>query len=256
MGPLLAGRRIAVTRAASQAYELAEPLRQLGAQVDVASLIRVQPAPFEGELRAALADLNSFDWLVFTSVNGVELFLEALRRQGGAEAALARLRIACVGPATAAAAARHGLHADALPDEFIGDALPAALAAQGSLQGKRVFLARAGGARSALPEGLRERGARVSDVEVYRSVADEAGATALRALIEADLIDVVTFTSSSTVRYFCSLVGSVGRALVASIGPATSDTARQLGLTVAIEADPHTVEGLVTAISRHFRRDR
>lgn len=238
--------RIAVTRAAQQAEELLAPLRARGATVQATPLIRVVASPIDGELRATIQNLDQFDWVVFTSVNGVELFVSAC---GG------KLSnpVACVGEVTAAAARSYGLDVRIIPDEYIGQAIARTLAQQADLSGKRILLARAGGAASDLPQALREGGARVSDVEVYRSQPNETGARKLADLIAADDVDIITFTSSSTVRYFAAHVGALGEAKAVVIGPATKQTALQHGIAVAAQAEPHTTAGLVKAIEMLWR---
>lgn len=235
--------RIAVTRAVQQAEELAVPLRALGATVRVTPLIRIVPAE-----DLALPDLTQFDWIVFTSANGVAEFVA---RAHDALDGL-RAKIACVGPATAAAAARHGLVTDAMPHEFMSDALADALRAHGDLHDKQILIARAGGARQELPRRLTQAGARVSDLELYRSEIDARGARELKQHISNDDVDVVTFTSGSAVRYFAREIGDPGKAIVAVIGPMTAEAAREHGLEVRIAANPHTTEGLAAAISNYF----
>jgi uroporphyrinogen-III synthase len=249
---VLKGLRVAVTRAASQAEDLAAPLRAAGAAVLPTPLLRIVPAGDTPEIAAAIGQLAEYDWIVFTSVNGVDVFAEALARAGAASAPN-RASIACVGPATAAAARKHGWTASVIPEEFVGHAIADALATRADLAGSRILLARAGGARAELPERLRALGAFVTDAELYHSALDEAGAKRLRAHIENDEVDLLTFTSGSTVRYFTQAVGGPGRAMVAVIGPMTADAARRCGLRVEIEAEPHTTAGLVAAIVQHFR---
>lgn len=248
---VLSGVRVAVTRAAAQADELAAPLRRAGADVDLTPLIRVVPANDFAPIRDVIGRLAEFDWIIFSSVNGVELFADAMRR-AGADAGIPRASIACVGPATAEAARKHGFEASVIPDEFVGHAIADALAARAELNGTRVLLARAGGARLELPDRLRSAGAIVTDVELYRSVLDADGARELRDAVAAEALDLVTFTSASTVRHFIEAVGTPGRARVAAIGPITADALRRGGMAVDIEADPHTVDGLVAAIVRYF----
>jgi uroporphyrinogen-III synthase len=250
----LTGIRIAVTRAAEQADELAGALRDRGAEVVVTPLIRIEPRIDEGEVRAAIADLPTYEWIVFTSVNGVDLFMQALRSAGreiGKEAG-----VACVGPATAAAAARHGLRTSVIPDEYVGHAIADALAAHVPLQGARILLARAEGGSAELPERLSAGGATVVDIRLYRTVADAAGSRALRAELERGALDVITFTSGSTIRYFNEMVGTPGRAKVAVIGPVTAEAARKAGMKVDIVAVPHTAEGIVGAIAGYFEENR
>jgi uroporphyrinogen III methyltransferase / synthase len=249
---VLKGLRIAVTRAAAQAEELAAPLRAAGAEVILTPLIRIVGAGDTPEIRQSLESLHEFDWIVFTSVNGVDLFAQALARAGRVLAP-GGTSIACVGPATAATARAHGWQASVIPEEFVGHAIADALAARADLAGRRILLPRAAGARAELPERLRAAGAAVTEVELYRSAMDEAGAARLRAHIEGDGLDLLTFTSGSTVRYFTQAVGGPGRAKIAVIGPMTADAARRGGLDVQIQAEPHTTAGLVAAIVQHFR---
>jgi uroporphyrinogen III methyltransferase/synthase len=248
---VLKGLRVAVTRAAAQADELAAPLRAAGADVVLTPLIRIVPAETTPAVRDAVAHVREYDWIVFTSVNGVDLFARALAR-AGAVIAPGDASIACVGPATAIAAGKHGWTPSVIPEEFVGHAVADALAARVDLAGKHILLARAGGARAELPERLSAAGATVTDIELYHSALDEAGAERLRTRIERDEVDLLTFTSGSTVRYFTEAVGGPGRAKIAVIGPMTADAARRSGLNVQIEAEPHTTAGLVTAIVQHF----
>jgi uroporphyrinogen-III synthase len=249
---VLKGLRVAITRAAAQAEDLAAPLRAAGAEVLLTPLIRIVPSGDAPEIATAIEQLPAYDWIVFTSVNGVDVFAEALARAGAAIAP-DRASIACVGPATAAAARKHGWTASVIPEEFVGHAIADALAARADLAGSRILLARAGGARAELRERLLALGAIVTDTELYHSDLDEAGAMRLRAHIENDEVDLLTFTSGSTVRYFTQAVGGPGRAKVAVIGPLTADAARQCGLSVEIAAQPHTTAGLVAAIVQHYR---
>lgn len=254
-GPL-AGIRVAVTRARSQADDLAQPLRRAGADVLIAPLIRITPMIDSENVRAAVRETGKYDWVVFSSANGVELFIEALRLEGVTVGSLGALRVACVGPATAAAAERNGIRTDVIPEEFVGDAIADALAQYGSMSGSRILLARAQGGRAVLPRLLAEQGAHVTDMELYRSDPDHEGAALLRERMSADLVDVVTFTSGSTARYFARLVGDPGRAVVAVIGPATAEVVASLGMRVLVEADPHTSEGLVDGIIRYVAESR
>lgn len=247
--------RIAVTRPAAQAEELAQPLRELGAQVVITPLIRIVPTVDNHALRKALQELESFDWIIFTSANGVDVFVNAMR-VGGRELSALRGSIACVGPATAAAARGHGLETDVMPETFVGEAIADALSAREDLTGRRVLIARAGGARQELPARLADAGAIVSDVELYRSAADPEGARILREHISSHAVDVVTFTAGSAVRHFAQEVRDAGSALIAVIGPVTAAAARENGLEVHIEANPRTTEGLVAAIAKHFAATR
>jgi len=245
----LGGIRIAVTRARPQAEELAAPLRALGAEVVAAPLIRIEPQLDSPGVQSAIALVEEFDWIVFTSANGVELFAAALAAAGRARPPG---RIACVGPATARAARARGFEPALMPGDYTGVAVAGALVAEQAVAGRKVLLARAGGAGTELPRLLEAEGAQVTDIALYRSGADAEGAAVLRAEITAETLDVVTFTSGSSVQYFGSGVGDAGRALVAVIGPVTAVVARAHGLIVSIQGTPNTVDGLVAAIARHF----
>jgi uroporphyrinogen III methyltransferase/synthase len=233
----LHGQVVAVTRARAQASELADRLRGLGAEVVETPAIRIEP------LEADIPDPATHSLVCFTSPNGVRLYFAAL---AGDARALAGARIAAIGPGTAAALREHGIEADVVPDRFVAEGLLEALAGE-ELHGRRVLVARAAEARDTLPEGLRERGARVDVVALYETVAEpltDAQTEALRAAT------YVTFTSSSTVRFFLSGGGSVpAGARVASIGPVTSATLREHGLEPAVEAERHDIDGLVSALT-------
>ncbi|MGQ0561400.1 MAG: uroporphyrinogen-III synthase [Gemmatimonadota bacterium] len=247
----LAGLRIAVTRAADQAAELALPLRERGAEVIITPLIRIVPSLEAAEVRAAAARVARYDWIVFTSANGAHAFAAALRG-AGIDRWPPNVALACVGPATAAAAREHGFEPALIPEEYTGDAIAEALLERADLRGRRVLLARAGGARQTLPERLRQAGARVQDLALYRSEADPEGSRRLRQAIAAEALDLITFTSGSAVRYFVESMGGAVPVPVAVIGPVTADEARQRKLDVRIEAEPHTIAGLVSAIERYF----
>jgi len=255
----LAGRRIAVTRAREQAGDLARELEALGAEVVAAPTIRIAPLADLAALRAALTRVPPYDWIVFTSQNTVQVMCDRLAEWELAPRDVARAAVAAIGPATAEALVRRGVVPDLVPDRFVAEAVVAALAARGDVRGKTVLLPRAREARDALPDGLRALGALVDVVPVYETIREPGDGSKLAAEILAGTIDIVTFTSSSTVRGFAELVGgpvaASGRFAAAVIGPVTAGTARELGITVAIEAQDYTVPGLVDAIVRHFERD-
>ena len=242
----LFGRTVVITRAREQASELRTRLVALGANVLEMPAIRLVPIDF------ALPDLSTFGWIVFTSANGVEAFFDRGLVPAGLDArALAPARIAAIGPGTAAALARRGLRADLVPERFVAesllDAFPAGSAAEGS---PRVLLARAEVARDVLPAGLAAKGYEVEVLSVYRTepVAPDPE-TAAR--VQSGGVDAITFTSSSTVDNFCDALGAPvpdPQPSVVSIGPVTSETARKRGLRVDVEADPHTIDGLVEAL--------
>ncbi len=239
-----------------QAADLAQALAELGAEVVAAPAIRIAPLADLEALRAALADLARYQWIVFTSQNTVHVVFDRLPDWGLAPRDLARAAVAAIGPATADALARRGVTPSLVPERFVAEAVVAALAARGDLQGKRILLPRARGARDALPDGLRALGALVDVIPVYETVRETGDGSALAADILAGKIDAVTFTSSSTVRHFIDIVGreaaASGRFAAAVIGPVTAATARELGLAVTIEAARFTVPGLVDALAQYF----
>ena len=251
----LSGRRIVVTRARAQASDFAAQLEELGAEVVQFPTIRIAPAADPEPLRRAVADAGSFDWIVFTSVNGVERFWYELAQQGCDARHLGGVSVCAIGPATAAELARRGVVADLVPDEFVAEAAVQALLRAG-VEGKRVLLPRADIARALLPEQLRAHGAEVVEVDAYTTVRDGTDAERVARRIAEGSIDLVTFTASSTVRGFVELVGAeVGAAKVASIGPVTTNTARELGVRVDVEAEEYTIPGLVRAIRELCARD-
>lgn len=245
-GRPLFGRRVVVTRARAQASELSDRLRELGAEVVEAPTIAVtEPDDRGAALQAALADIGGYDWLVITSPNGVARTFDLIPDAR----VLARVRVAAVGPGTAAALAERRIVADLVPDRFVAEALVDAFPAAPSTGG-RVLLARAAAARDVLPDGLRSAGWEVHDVAAYRTVPVPVDDATAELIAHAD---AVTFTSSSTVTNLCHAV-SIERVppVIASIGPITSATARSLGLAVTVEAEPHTVDGLVDALVRQL----
>lgn len=252
----LSGKRVVVTRARAQASGFAAGLESLGAEVIQLPVIRIAPPGDPAPLRAAAEAVDGFDWIVFTSANGVDRFFQTLGEVGRDARALAGVRACAIGPATAEALARHGVRADLVPGEFVGEAVVGALAAATELNGARILLPRAEVARDVIPAGLRARGAEVVEVAAYRTVRDGAGADEARRRLEAGEVDFVTFTASSTVRSFAELVGTAaGRAKVASIGPVTSRTVRELGMEVDVEAEEYTIPGLLRAIRAAVERD-
>jgi uroporphyrinogen III methyltransferase/synthase len=245
----LRGRTVMVTRPRAQAGEMARDLERLGARVILFPTIRIEDPDDAGPLREAVGYAESFDWIVFTSVNGVDRFWAELRAQGGDTRRLAGVSICAIGPATAAAIELEGATPDVVPVDFVAEGVVAALAGEADLAGARILLPRAQVARAVLPEALRQHGAEVLEVAAYRTVPDGAEADRARAAIDGQDVDVITFTSSSTVRSYVQLLGArTGGAVVASIGPITSDTAREVGLDVDVEAAEYTVPALIDAI--------
>jgi len=248
----LFGQRIVITRDRGQSPLLAEPLEALGAEILFVPVIEIVDAAEKSSLERAIANLRSYDWLIFTSVNGVRHFVEALDRSGRDLRDL-RGKLCAIGPATRAAIEALHLRVDVMPEEYVAESLVEALAGE-ELKGKRVLLPRAAVARDLVPDTLRERGAVVDVVEAYRTVIPaDAVARAKEAL--AHKPDWITFTSSSTVTNLVAVAGREALAgiKIASIGPVTSATARAAGLVVNVEAEPHTIEGLVHALAAEPR---
>jgi len=246
----LFGLRILVTRARAQASTFLDRLRALGAEAVSFPTIRISPPSDGGEaLAAAAQEAARFDWLIFTSVNGVVCFWDALRDAGLDVRALGDSRICVIGPATSAELARRGIIADLVPERYVAESVIEAFDGAGGVAGCRILLPRAEEARDLLPRALAERGAEVSDVPAYRTDPDGTGAAEIRSRLSKGSIDVITFTASSTVRNFVRFIGSdIGDATVASIGPITSHAARNAGLPVHVEAERYDIPGLLDAL--------
>jgi len=253
----LFGRRIVVTRAREQASSLSDALRALGAEPLEFPVIRIAPPRDLGNLDAALARLASYHWVVFTSANAVAAVRGRLDALGMDARAFAGCRIAAIGPATASALGAMGLRADFVPSRFVAEAAAEEWPDR-DLAGQRVLIPRAREAREVLPRSLEERGAAVDVVAAYETVLDDSAAAELRRQLRDSTVDAVTFTSSSTVRNFVQCLGEDWRGLLASvpcfsIGPITSQTARELGIEPVAEAPEHTIPGLVQVLVNHFQ---
>lgn len=261
----LFGRRVLVTRAREQSAGFVEALGDEGAAAVEFPVLRFE-GPTDGAPLArafeALAE-GAYRAVAFTSQNGVARFFDGLDARGLDARAFGRAKVVAIGPATAAALKARGVRPDAVAKEFIGEGVARAVAdlLGGEIMGARVLLARAEVARDALPAALRAMGAAVDVVAAYRTVAAPADEVeALRASLRAGELDAVTFTSSSTVTNLCDALGPdapalLTRAVVASIGPVTSETARARGLTVAVEATEFTAAGLLDALRAHYERN-
>jgi uroporphyrinogen-III synthase len=259
--PLL-GVRVLVTRARAQARETAALLRARGAIARVLPTIRLAPPTDPAPLARAVAALDRYDWVVFTSANGVDAWFANLRAQGLDARALGGRRLAAIGPGTGAALEAHGLHADLVAREHRGEGLATALLEHIELAARartRVLLPRAEVARDALPEMLAAAGVTVDVTPAYRTdPVDPSAADALRAAIAGRRVDAVLFTASSTVAQFCALFDDPPAATrdlrLASIGPITSETMRARGLRVDVEASPYTMTALIDALEASYRR--
>jgi uroporphyrinogen III methyltransferase/synthase len=210
-----------------------------------APAIRIEPRPLAGELLEAVSRVRDYALICLTSPNGVRLLFDALGQVGQDARALAGATVAAIGPGTAAELERHGIRADVVPERFVAEALVEELAGV-PVEGRRALIARAAEARSLLPDALRERGAEVDDVALYDTRAESLDDGSRERLARATH---VTFTSSSTVRFFLDAGGELpAGARLVSIGPVTSATARELGLHVDVEASRHDIDGLVDAL--------
>src|SRR5256712_12793634 len=252
----LQGRRIVVTRAREQAGELVRALEARGAEAVLAPVIRIQPLENLGALRAALTGLSAYRWVVFTSQNAVQIVFDRLVAWGLTPRVFRATSVAAIGAATADALTLRGVVPALVPDEFVAELLAEALirSSGGTLAGARVLIPSAEDAREVLSTPLRQHGADIEPIAVYRTVPVRSDLSALAAEIRGGRIDAITFTSSSPVRSFVVLGGPAaatsGGFVAATIGPVTAGTARELGLRDILEAEPHTVQGLVDAPAR------
>ena len=256
---LLRGRRVVVTRPRDQAARLAALLEAYGAEVEAVPTIRLEPPEDWGPLDAAVRRLPDFAWIVFTSVNGVAAFRERLRQAGLDAGALAPSRVAAIGPETAAALRRDGVRAEVVPAEYRAEGLLEVLGPRVGVGGE-VLLVRATEARDVLRRELEARGARVTVAPAYRTVLVTEGAARIVRLLEARQVDVVTFTSSSTVRGFVALLPSdamhrlLANVVLAAIGPITGATLAEYGLPTRVMPREYTVPALASAIAAYFAR--
>jgi uroporphyrinogen-III synthase len=256
----LTGCRVLVSRAKRQAGALSSALRDLGCNVIEIPFIEIRPPRSYQPLDHALRNLADYDWLILTSVNGVEALFDRMTKKRLEPSALKHLKIAAIGPATKKAIEQRSLTVDVTPKEYVAESVVRALRRR--VKGKRVLLVRARVARDVIPRELRNAGATVDVVEAYETVVPQSSAKRLRALLanEKRRPHAITFTSSSTVRNFVQLLGlrnartalkkpaSHNGVHTASIGPVTSTTLREFNLPVDIEAKEYTILGLVAAI--------
>ncbi|MFZ2063576.1 MAG: uroporphyrinogen-III C-methyltransferase [Candidatus Binatus sp.] len=255
----LFGRTIVVTRARAAASEFATALRRLGAEVVEFPTIETAPprsyaAVDRAIKRVSTPSRDSFDWIIFTSAMGVESFIERLKSQGRDIRTLRNASIAAIGPATAARLADYALEVAAVPDEYRAEEIVSAIGIK-QIRGKRFLIPRAEVAREALPEILRDKGAKeVIVAPTYRTVKPKGPQiTRMRKMIASGAIDLVTFTSSSTVTNFCELIGTSGKGIrVAAIGPITAATAEDRGFDVVVRPRKYTIEALTEAIRVYF----
>ncbi|HWR14554.1 MAG TPA: uroporphyrinogen-III synthase [Terriglobales bacterium] len=252
----LQGKRVIVSRAKEQAGSLSNLLQEKGAEVLEIPFIEIHPAQSYEALDKAIENLLAYDWLILTSVNGVSALFSRLEKQGKSEADLLHLKIVAIGPATRKAIEKHGIPVDIMPKEYVAEAVVEEM--RGQVKGERVLLVRAKVARDVIPNALRDLGAKVHVMEAYETIVPETSRTAImEALKSTHKPWAITFTSSSTVKNFVELVGEenahsnlLDGVKLASIGPVTSGTLRELGLRVDIEAKEYTIPGLVEAMAK------
>jgi uroporphyrinogen-III synthase len=260
----LEGCRVAVTRPDDHAAGLAALLREAGAVPVLMPLIAIEAARDAAPLRAAVASLQSYDWIVFTSSTAVRCLSAALQAVAGAAAdpparaaVTPRARIAAVGPATAQAVEDvFGWTVDAVPPQQVGGAVVEAMLACAPVAGRRVLWPRAEAARDALPRDLRRAGALVDDPVAYHTVPRADAARELARMLDYAELDAVILTSPSAVACLASARPRIGRAVICAIGPATAAAARAHGLPVHVEPRAHTIPALVESLRQHLQREQ
>ena len=252
--PLL-GKRIVVTRTRKQASALSNKLRALGAHVIELPTIRIEPPSNLREFAELVQDAHIYDWIVFTSANGVEAFFDIFFKLYDDAREIGGVRIAAIGPATAQRVKDFHLHVDLQPEEFVAEAVVREFKKQGSIENERILVVRAEKARDVLPKELSAAGAIVDEAFAYRTVPETRDTSGAQRQLAQGGADLITFTSSSTVENFLALGLPWPKGMrVASIGPITSKTVRDQGLNVDIEARRHDIDGLVQAIRELFAR--
>jgi uroporphyrinogen-III synthase len=268
----LQGLRVLVGRARHQASALSAGLRNLGAEVIEIPFIEIRKPVSYQPLDSALQHLENYDWMILTSVNGVEALWERSKRLKLGKKQFKHLQIAAIGPATSKAIRKSGLNVDVVPDEYVAESVVKSL--KNKVKGKRVLLARAKVARDVIPRELRKLGAEVDVVEAYETIIPKSSRLRLQAVLKDPKRrpTVITFTSSSTVKNFVELLGkgaghggprprkpvpsTFAGIQFASIGPITSFTLRELGLPVNVEAKDYSIPGLITAVASLVKASR
>jgi len=253
----LFGKGVVITRPERQADDLAELLIKEGANPIGFPTIKIIPPPDWSELDTAIKNLEDYDWLIFTSANGVSFFFERLLVKGKDIRDLKGVKICCIGPATAQQVQNRGIRVDLVPAKFISEGILKSFSRK-KMKGKRILIARAFRARDVLPEGLKKLGADVDVVTTYVTVASEKKKSDLKTLFKENHVDVLTFTSSSTVDNFIKIAGrkfSLPEGVrIACIGPVTAAAAKKAGLSVDIHQEEYTMEGLVGALTDYYSK--
>jgi uroporphyrinogen III methyltransferase/synthase len=261
----LFGKRVLVTRPQGQAAELVEQLESMGAEAIEAPTIRIMQPDDYGPLDEACRSVGAFDWIIFSSTNAVDVFLERLLKTPSDLRALGGVKLCVVGPSTAERLADHGLKVDLIPSEYRAEAVLRAMSETADLRGLKILLPHADIGRELLADELRKQGAEVTEVVAYRTVIAEPereGEPDIYRMLLERRIDVVTFTSASAVRNFVKVLGAEPAAdllrttVVASIGPVTAEAAAQHEIHTTIVPAQYTVPALVRAIVEHFEKER
>ena len=256
---VLRGKRILVTRARSQASSLVQGIESLGGEVIEFPTIEIRPPETYGPLDHAINKIGSYDWVIFTSVNGVEQFLNRFEKLGKNVADLAGVEVGAIGPETAKSLTAARIQASLVPKQYQAEGILEMLTPE-TLRGKRVLIPLAAQARDILPETLRQWGAEVDIAEAYQTVLPQADVSTLCRLFRQDGIDMITFTSSSTVSNFAALLRDqdlprlLSGIVIACIGPITKRTVEDLGMRPEVVAEEFTIPGLVRAIIDYFSR--
>ncbi len=256
----LTGKTILITRAREQSADFATRLTALGAEViEFPTIEIVPPASWKG-IDDTIDRLGRYDWLIFTSANGVNFFWQRLTEKGKALDLPSSLKICAIGPATARQLKERGAFVHYTPKEFIAESILKGFEKM-AIHGKRILLARVKQARDVLPKGLRKMGAEVDVVEAYRTIKPRGGTRRLSKILTEDRVHVITFTSSSTVNHFVDLLKRedlkkvLKGVAIACIGPVTAKTARERGMKVTMQPDEYTIPSLTQAIVDYFSSD-
>lgn len=252
----LTGKRIVVTRTRAQAGELSKKLRAHGADVFELPTIRIEPPKDRMEFGRLVQDCHTYDWIVFTSPNGVDAFFDLFFKLYKDARSIGGARIAAIGPGTAKKINENRIAVDVLPEEYVAESLLEAMIKEG-IENQTILCVKAESTRDVLYEGLAKAGAIVDEGIAYRTVAETEDPTGARERFTTEGADVITFTSSSTVEHFLDMKLPLPENLkIASIGPITSQTLRDKGLYVDIEAEQHDIPGLVDAITAYFAKSK
>jgi uroporphyrinogen III methyltransferase/synthase len=253
------GKKILITRSRDQSAQFATKLKNLGAEVIEYPTIEILPPRSWKGVDRAINGLKSYDWIIFTSTNGVNFFFLRLKERGKDDRLPSSLKVCAIGPATAKKLKEKGIRVTSMPKEFVAEGILKSFKKR-NLHGKRILLARAKKARDILPKGLRKMGTEVDVVETYRTVKPRGGSKRLRKLLLKGSIDVLTFTSSSTVNHFVELLKGedlkklLKNIVIACIGPVTARTVKDWGLKVQIQPKKYTIPALTQAIAEYFAK--